>query len=101
MQAFPLFLSLQGRRALVVGGGDAAARKAELLLKAGAQVSLIAETVGGEVAQFIAEGHVSWAGRVFDDTDLEGLCDYANLPVLTIVRDRDLTPGGTFWSCSD
>ena len=73
MQTFPLFLSLQGRRALVVGGGDAAARKAELLLKAGAQVSLIAETVGGEVAQFIAEGHVSWAGRGFDDTDLEGM----------------------------
>lgn len=73
MQAFPIFLSLQGRRVLVVGGGDAAARKAELLLKAGAQVALIAETVGGEVAQFIAEGHVSWAGRSFDEGDLEGM----------------------------
>ena len=73
MQTFPLFLSLKGRRALVVGGGDAAARKAELLLKAGAQVSLIAETVGGEVAQFIAEGHVSWAGCNFDEGDLEGM----------------------------
>jgi uroporphyrin-III C-methyltransferase/precorrin-2 dehydrogenase/sirohydrochlorin ferrochelatase len=73
MQAFPIFLSLQGRRALVVGGGDSAARKAELLLKAGAQVSLIAETVGGEIAQFIAEGHVSWAGRSFDESDLEGM----------------------------
>ena len=38
MQNFPLFLSLQGRRALVVGGSDAAARKIELLLSAGAQV---------------------------------------------------------------
>ncbi|TBR21600.1 MAG: uroporphyrinogen-III C-methyltransferase, partial [Reyranella sp.] len=73
MQTFPLFLSLQGRRALVVGGADAAARKAELLLKAGAQVSLIAETVGGEIAHFIAEGHVSWAGCAFDDDDLEGM----------------------------
>lgn len=73
MQAFPLFLSLQGRRALVVGGDDAAARKAELLLKAGAQVSLIAETVCGEVAHIIAEGHISWAGCAFDDDDLEGV----------------------------
>ena len=73
MQAFPLFMSLTGRRALIVGGADAAARKAELLLKAGAQVSLIAETVGGEIAQYIAEGHISWAGCTFDNDDLEGV----------------------------
>ncbi len=73
MQTFPLFLSLQGRRALVVGGGDAAARKAELLLKAGAQVSLVAGTVGGEIAQLISEGHISWAGRTFHDGELDGV----------------------------
>ncbi|NQW50322.1 MAG: uroporphyrinogen-III C-methyltransferase [Rhodospirillales bacterium] len=73
MQAFPVFLSLQGRRALIVGGGDAAARKAELLLKAGAQVSLVASTVGGEIAQLIAEGHISWAGCTFDDSELDGM----------------------------
>ena len=58
MQTFPLFLSLQDRRALVVGGTDHAARKIELLLSAGAQVSLIAETVTGEIAQLIADGRI-------------------------------------------
>ena len=67
MQGFPLFLSLQDRRALVVGGTDAAARKIELLLSAGARVSLIAETVTGEIAQLIADGRICWAGRTFDD----------------------------------
>ena len=48
MQAFPLFMSLQGRGALVVGGTEAAARKVELLsLLAGAQVTLIADTACG------------------------------------------------------
>ena len=73
MQSFPLFLSLKDRRVLVVGGGEAAARKAEMLLSAGARVTLIADTVSGEVAQLIAEGCITWAGRGFDDEDLAGM----------------------------
>jgi uroporphyrin-III C-methyltransferase/precorrin-2 dehydrogenase/sirohydrochlorin ferrochelatase len=73
MQSFPLFLSLQDRRALVVGGTDAAARKIELLLSAGAQVSLIAETVTGEIIQLIADGRISWAGRAFEANELDGM----------------------------
>ena len=58
IKSFPLFLSLHGRSALVVGGGEPAARKVELLLSAGAQVSLIAPTVTGEIAQLIVfRGH--------------------------------------------
>jgi uroporphyrin-III C-methyltransferase/precorrin-2 dehydrogenase/sirohydrochlorin ferrochelatase len=84
MQNFPLFLTLQGRRALVVGGTDQAARKVELLLSAGAHVSLIAETVTGEIAQLIADGRICWAGRTFDDNDLSGV-------TLVIVATEDET----------
>ena len=73
MQAFPLFMSLKDRRTLVVGGGEMAARKVELLLAAGAQVNLIAESVTGELAQLIAEARITWAGRTFDDGDLVGV----------------------------
>jgi uroporphyrin-III C-methyltransferase/precorrin-2 dehydrogenase/sirohydrochlorin ferrochelatase len=73
MQTFPLFMSLQERRVLVVGGTDAAARKVELLLSAGAQVTLIADTVVGEIAQLIDEARISWAGRAFYDEDLSGV----------------------------
>ncbi len=72
MQAFPLFLSLQDRRALVVGGTDMAARKIELLLSAGARVALIAGAVTGEIAQLIADGRISWAGRNFEADELDG-----------------------------
>lgn len=84
MQTFPLFLSLKDRRALVVGGGEAAARKTELLLSAGAQVTLIAETVTGEIAQLIADGRVAWAGSGFDSADLDGI-------TLVIVATEDGT----------
>ena len=73
MQSFPIFMSLHDRPVLVVGGGEPAARKVELLLAAGARVTLIADTVVGEIAQLIAEGRISWAGRGFDDGDLAGM----------------------------
>jgi uroporphyrin-III C-methyltransferase / precorrin-2 dehydrogenase / sirohydrochlorin ferrochelatase len=73
IKTFPLFMTLQDRRVLVVGGSEAAAPKVELLLSAGAQVSLIAETVTGEIAQLIADGRISWAGRAFDEADLAGM----------------------------
>ena len=73
MQTFPLFLTLRDRQTLVVGGNDAAARKAELLLAAGARVALIADTVNGDVAQLISDGRIAWAGHGFDDEDLDGI----------------------------
>jgi uroporphyrin-III C-methyltransferase/precorrin-2 dehydrogenase/sirohydrochlorin ferrochelatase len=73
MQSFPIFLSLNDRPVLVVGGGEPAARKVELLLSAGARVTLIADTVIGEIAHMIAEGRIAWAGRGFDGADLAGM----------------------------
>ena len=45
----PVFLSLQGRLAVVVGGSPAAAWKAELLAAAGARVTVIAESFSGDM----------------------------------------------------
>ncbi|HEY4165307.1 MAG TPA: NAD(P)-dependent oxidoreductase [Reyranella sp.] len=87
MQTFPLFLALQDRRALVVGGTDHAARKAELLLSAGARVSLIAETVTGEIAQLIADGRISWAGRTFETGELDGMS------IVIVASDDPLVQG--------
>ncbi len=42
MDYLPIFLDLRGRKGLVAGGGDAAARKASLMLNAGAWVTVVA-----------------------------------------------------------
>ena len=49
MDYFPVFLDLKGRSALVVGGGEAAARKLRLLLKAGARVTVVAWRFNDEI----------------------------------------------------
>lgn len=43
-----------------------------------------------------------WGGRWIDieyEADAD-LCDDPDIPTLTVVRDRELSPGGTTWDCS-
>ena len=42
MEFLPIFLNVRGQSCLVVGGGDVAARKVELLLKAQASITVVA-----------------------------------------------------------
>ena len=52
MNRLPIFLDLSGRKAAVVGGGTAAARRLETLLAAGADVIVLAERLHDEFAPF-------------------------------------------------
>ncbi|HZS51337.1 MAG TPA: bifunctional precorrin-2 dehydrogenase/sirohydrochlorin ferrochelatase [Bryobacterales bacterium] len=47
---YPLFLNIQGRTAVVVGGGRVAARKIAGLLEAGARVRVVAPEISRQVA---------------------------------------------------
>ena len=45
MDVLPIFLNIQDKPCLVVGGGSVALRKAELLLNAGATVKVVAPEI--------------------------------------------------------
>lgn len=55
LAVLPVFLDLKGRPALVAGGSDAAAWKAELLAAAGAEVVVAAARPGEEMQRIAAE----------------------------------------------
>ena len=49
MNHLPIFLNVKGTRSLVVGGGFLAARKADLLLRAGCKLTVLAPVLGEEL----------------------------------------------------
>ncbi|MCC5797408.1 MAG: uroporphyrinogen-III C-methyltransferase [Methylophaga sp.] len=63
MDYLPIFIDLKDRQCVVVGGGEIAARKAALLLKAQAKVTIIAPDIAEPTRQMLVDSQ--WAGRVF------------------------------------
>ena len=72
MNYFPAFFDLKDRPALIVGGGEAAARRLRLLQKAGARVTVVAPRVGEEIAAAIDAGKIAAVRRGFVSGDVNG-----------------------------
>lgn len=68
MDLFPVFLKLAGRPVVVVGGGPVAASKLDALLKADADVTVVAP----EVHPAIRATGVRVETRAFEPSDLDG-----------------------------
>jgi siroheme synthase-like protein len=72
MGYYPIFIELQGRRCLVIGGGPEAQRKVEGLLAAGGNVTVISPTLTGDLRALLAEGKLTWEERDYREGDVEG-----------------------------
>ena len=72
MEYFPLFVKLKEQPCLVVGAGEIAARKIELLSRAGAKITVVAEQIGKTVRAMEQAGVVTLREKTFEPTDLAG-----------------------------
>lgn len=73
---YPVFLRLNGRRVLLVGGGPVATSKLQGLLDAGALITVVAPEVTAEIeaaARSRADGAVTIEQRPFAESDLDGV----------------------------
>lgn len=71
MEFLPIFLQLQGREALVVGGGEIGARKAVLLLEAGAKVTVISPQASDTLVALHEQRKLSWQQNSYQAGDVK------------------------------
>jgi len=69
---YPAFLDLAGRRCVVVGGGEVAERKVEMLLACGAEVTVVSPQMTARLAFLSRQGSIHHEKREFFPSCLEG-----------------------------
>ncbi len=74
MDFLPVFLNLRERAVLVVGGGEVACRKIELLLQAGARITVVAPDLHDRLRVLQAQGGIRWIDGCFAPAMLDGQC---------------------------
>lgn len=109
MDYFPIFLRLANEPVLVVGGGEVAARKIDLLLRTAAKVTVVAPELTSGLAAKAAAGTITHLSGEFHPDQLEGMrlaiaatdkqsinawvahqAERRNIPV-NVVDDRELS----------
>jgi siroheme synthase-like protein len=72
MSLFPIFVKLEGRLIVVVGGGAIAEAKIPGVLAAGARIRLIAPSITPQIAEWVRFGKIDWLPKEFEAADVEG-----------------------------
>lgn len=69
---YPIYLDIENRNAVIIGGGNVCARKAEAMLNYGARVTIVAPEFTDEIEKWAHEGQLQLRRKKYDESDLEG-----------------------------
>jgi siroheme synthase-like protein len=72
MSLFPVFMKLEGRLIVVVGGGNIAETKIPGVLAAAARIRLVAPSITPQIAEWVRFGKIDWLPKEFEPADLNG-----------------------------
>lgn len=71
MKHYPIFLNLQDRPCIVIGGGSVANRKVDSLLSSAARVTVISPTLIPDLTQKVQDQQITLIEREFETNDLD------------------------------
>ena len=69
---YPLFVDLEDRLVVVIGGGAIAEHKLRTLLRYGARIKIVSPKIIEGIQALVDEGKVEWIPRVYESGDLAG-----------------------------
>jgi len=72
MNTFPLFFKLEDRKVLIVGGGEVALRKADLLSRAGACITILAPDISHELQALLTDDKHQFIYENYNKTYMAG-----------------------------
>lgn len=72
MDFLPIFLNLCAKPCLIVGGGKVALRKAQLLIRAGGKITVLAPEFCPELEQLAETGTIKLVRKPFEPEDVDG-----------------------------
>jgi len=67
---YPILLNIQGKKCLVVGGGEVALRKVQMLVEHGANVEIVSPAFCPELNQLVKDGTIQAIHRDYETEDL-------------------------------
>jgi siroheme synthase-like protein len=69
---YPIYLDIENRDVVIIGGGNVCARKAETMMKYGARVTIVAPEFTEEIEGWAREGRLALKRKTYEASDLEG-----------------------------
>ena len=68
---YPIYLDIEDRNVVIIGGGNVCARKAETMMKYGARVTVVAPELSEEIEGWAGEGCLAIRRKHYDPSDLD------------------------------
>ena len=68
---YPIYLDIENRSVVIIGGGNVCARKAETMMKYGARVTVVSPQFTDEIEKWAGEGCLQLKRKKYAESDLE------------------------------
>lgn len=69
---YPIYIDIEDRAVLIVGGGNVCARKAETMIRYGARVTIVSPEITDEIAVWERDGALVVRRKLYEEADLNG-----------------------------
>jgi len=69
---YPIYIDIEDRNVLIVGGGTVCARKAETMMRYGGRVTIVSPEITDEIAAWEGDGSLAVRRKMYEEADLDG-----------------------------